>query len=529
MTTSDPLVLAIDLGTTACKIGLVTPNGKVVAYTEESDATPTRFLPGGGAEQDTRDWWKVVTETTRKLLAEANVPRERIAAVSASAHWSGTVAVDRDGNPLGNAIIWMDTRGAPYVKEITGGLLKIEGYGVDKILTWVKLTGGIPTHSGKDPIAHILFLKNERPEVYREAYKFLESKDYLNYLLTGKMASDFATITLYWLTDNRNINDVRYSPKLIKMAGIEREKLPDLYPPTHILGELRPEAAEAMDLPTGIPVAMGAPDVQAPVLGSGAVRDFEPHIYLGTSSWLSCHVPYKKTDLFHNMASLPASVPGRYFVANEQETSGVSLTFLRDKFFFAEDELGTGAAPEDVYRRFDILAAQAPPGSHGVIFTPWLYGERTPVDDPTLRGGLYNLSLGITRADIVRAAFEGVALNTRWLLKYVEKFIRKRFGPINFIGGGGVSDVWGQIFADVLDRPIRKVKDPQAAGLRGVAIVAGLALKMTSLEDYSRYVEVEKTFSPNPDNRKLYDELFDAFVDIYKRNHSLYRKLNGQK
>ncbi len=523
---NEPLVLAVDLGTTACKVGLVTPNGKVVAYTEESDATPTHFIPGGGAEQDTSDWWKVVTSTTRRLLRETKTPREQVVAISTSVHWSGTVAVDRDGKPLGNAIIWMDTRGAPYVKEITGGLLKMEGYGLDKVWTWIRLTGGIPTHSGKDSIAHILFIKNKRPEVYRETYKFLEPKDYLNFLLTGKMATDYATVGLLWLTDNRDINHVRYHPRLLKMAGIEREKLPDLYPTTHILGELLPEAAEAMGLPAGLPVSMGAPDVQAPVLGSGAVKDFEPHIYVGTSSWLSCHVPFKKTDLFHNMASMPSSIPGRYFVANEQETSGVVLTFLRDKVFYGDDLLGTGPAPENAYQLFDKMVADTAPGSGGVIFTPWLYGERTPVDDPTLRGGFYNLSLGTSRADLVRAAFEGVALNTRWLLKYVEKFVKRRFGPINIIGGGGRSDVWCQIFADVLQRPIRQVKDPQAAGLRGLGVLAGLALNLTTLEDYAKYVEIEQTFSPNPENGKVYDELFDAFVDIYKRNHPLYRKLN---
>ncbi len=521
-----PLILAIDLGTTACKIGLVTPNGKVVAYTQESDATPTHFLPGGGAEQDPSDWWKVVTATTRRLLRETNTPREQVVAVSASVHWSGTVAVNQEGKPLGNAIIWMDTRGAPYIKEITGGVVKIDGYGPDKILTWVRLTGGIPTHSGKDPVAHILFIKNKHPEIYKAAYKFLEPKDYMNFLLTGEMASDYSTIALHWVTDNRDINNVRYDPKLLKMAGIDREKLPDLYPTTHILGKLLPEAAEAMDLPAGLPVSMGAPDVQAPTLGSGAVGDFEPHIYVGTSSWLSCHVPFKKSDLFHNMASLPSAIPGRYFVANEQETSGVSLTFLRDKFFFADDDLGTGRPPDNAYQLFDRMAAEAPPGSHGVIFTPWLYGERTPVDDPTLRGGFYNLSLQITRADLIRAAFEGVAMNTRWLLKYMEKFVHRRFGPINIIGGGGISDVWCQIFADVLNRPIRQIKDPQAAGLRGVGVIAGLALDLTTLEDYARYVEIQQTFSPNPDNRAMYDGLFDAFTDIYKRNRSLYRKLN---
>ncbi len=526
---NEPLILVVDLGTTACKAGLVTPNGQVVAYVQEADATPTYFEKGGKAEQNPHDWWQVITRNVRRLFVENNIAKERIAAMGVSSHWSGTVPVDRAGRALGNAIIWMDSRGAPYVAEITGGFPKVEGYGARKLFTWLRLTGGMPTRSGKDPIAHILYLKNQEPQRYRETYKFLEPKDFLNLRLTGQVATDYAAITLHWLTDNRNVNNIAYHPQLLNWAGIAREKLPDIFPTIHTLGKLLPQPAADLDIPAGLPVVMGAPDVHAPVLGSGAVNNYQAHVYVGTSSWFSCHVPFKKTDVFHNMASLPASVPGRYFVVNEQETAGVSLTFLRDKLFFPDDLLNTGPAPEDAYRLFDQLAAQASPGSGGLIFTPWLYGERTPVEESTLRAGFYNLSLTTTRADMLRAALEGVAFNTRWLQKYVEKLAGRRMEPVNFIGGGALSDVWSQIFADVLGRTIQQVKDPQAAGLRGVAVLAGLTLKMTTLQDYARHVEIANTYHPNPALKPLYDELFAAFLEIYKQNSKLYKKLNRQK
>ncbi len=526
-TPSDPLILVIDLGTTACKIGLVTPNGKVVAYVSEADATPIHFGPGGKAEQDPADWWAVITRNVHRVFAESGISRERLAGIGVSTHWSGTVAVDEKGQPLRNAIIWMDSRGAPLVAEVTGGFPKVEGYGVRKLITWLRLTAGMPTRSGKDSIAHILYLKAYEPELYRATTKFLEIKDYINLKLTGKAATDPATITLHWVTDNRDINDVHYHPKLLAWTGVDREKLPEILPTNAILGPLLPEPAAELGVPAGLPVTMGAPDVHAPVLGSGAVDDYHPHVYVGTSSWFSCHVPFKKTDIFHNMASLPASAPGRYFVVNEQETAGVSLTFLRNMVFFGDDALGECPAPDDAYQRFDRLAAQAPPGSNGLIFTPWLYGERTPVEESTLRAGFYNLSLTTTRADIVRAVMEGVAYNTRWLQMYVEKLAKRELTPVNFVGGGALSDIWSQIFADVLKRPIQQVKDPQAAGLRGVAVLAGISLNLTTLVDYAHHVEIAQTFTPDPNATKIYDRLFQAYLDLYKRVSPFYKNLNA--
>ena len=238
------------------------------------------------------------------------------------------------GATLGNAIIWMDARGAPYVKRITSGPLRLEGFGIDKLWTWIRLTGGIPSASGKDPIAHILFLKHEKPDIYQAAYKFLEPKDYLNLRLTGRYAASYDSITLHWVTDNRQIDRIDYHDGLLRMAGLDRDTLPDLKPAVDILGPLMPESAEALGLPPGLPVVMGTPDLHSAAIGSGAVQDYEAHLYIGTSSWLTCHVPFKKTDLLHNMAAIPSAIPGRYFIANEQETAGGCLAFLRDNILF---------------------------------------------------------------------------------------------------------------------------------------------------------------------------------------------------
>ena len=272
---------------------------------------------------------------------------------------------------------------------------------------------------------------------------------------------------------------------------------------------------------------MGTPDTESAAVGSGAVRDFEAHLYIGTSSWLTCHVPFKKTDIGSSITSLPSGIPGRYWVATEQDIAGGCLTVLRDNIFWPDDELSSGAPPPDAFQAFDRIAEGVPAGSGKLIFTPWLNGERTPVENHLVRGGFFNQSLNTTRAHLIRAVFEGVAYNTRWMHQHVERFVKKRFDAINFVGGGAKSSLWCQIHADVLNRRIRQVKDSGLANVRGAAFIALVALGYITFDDIPERVEITKTYDPNPDNRKIYDELFAEFLNIYKNNKRAYARLNA--
>lgn len=524
MENSTSFILAIDLGTSGPKVALFNPFGELVGY--EFEATPYYLLPEGGAEQKPQEWWAAVVKATRRLLDRCALPVAQIAGICCTSQWSGTVAVDETGSPLMDAIIWMDSRGAPYARQITKGALNVSGFGVDKLITWLRLTGGIPGQAGKDSIAHILYIQHERPDIYRQTYKFLEPKDYLNLRLTGLFAASTDSITLHWVTDTRRLSKVDYHPGLLRMAGLEREKLPDLKQAVDILGPLTPQAAGELGLPAGIPVVMGTPDLQSAALGSGAARDFAAHLYIGTSSWLACHVPFKKTDIFHNIAALPSAIPNRYLVSNEQQTSGACLNFLRDNILYHQDELLTQSAASDVYNLFDRIAERAPAGSGGLIFTPWLYGERTPVDERTLRGGLHNLSLQTTREHIIRSIFEGVAFNTRWLLGYVEKLAGQRLDPLYIVGGGAKSAVWCQIMADALRRNIQQVKHPILANARGAAFLGAVALGKLRFVDIQEHIQIEQTYNPNPSHETLYDRLYAEFLNIYKHNSPIYARLN---
>ena len=517
-------VFTIDLGTGGPKVAIISTHGDVIAH--EFEATELMLLPEGGAEQDPQDWWRAITTATKRLMSNTAIAKEKIVAISCTAQWSGTVAVDKNGQHLMNSIIWMDSRGQPYLEKIVGGPIKFEGYGIHKIPTWLRKTGGLPTNSGKDPIAHILYIREQLPEVYKKTYKFLEPKDWVNQKLTGLFAATFDSITLHWVTDNRDISNVSYSKTLLKMSTLDREKLPDLKAPAEILGPLEAKVATELGLNPGTPVTTGTPDLQSAAVGSGAVRDYEGHLYIGTSSWLTCHVPFKKTDIVHSMASLPSAIPDRYFIANEQEAGGACLTWLKNNVLFHPDELMAESKQDNVYQAFDRIVEKTPAGSNGVLFTPWLNGERTPVEDHLVRAGFHNISLQTTREHFIRAVFEGVAFNSRWLLKYVEKFIKRPFPHINMIGGGANSAIWCQIHADILNRQIRQVHEPILANSRGMAFIAAVALGHANLEEVSGNIKIAKTFEPNPDNRELYDDMFEEFLNIYKHSSKISARLN---
>ncbi len=543
-----PCVLGIDLGTGGPKAALVAVDGTILS--SASASISTTFLPSGGAEQDPEEWWTTIVRVAREAIAAAGIAPEAVKGIGCTAQWSGTVATAEDSSPIRPAIIWMDSRGAGEMRRQAGGFPSVMGYGLAKIVRWVRLTGGAPGMSGKDPVAHILWFRSREPDLYRETAKFLEPVDWINMRLTGQARASYDSITLYWATDNRKLDLVHYDDKLLRIGGIERSKLPDLVETGAVMGHLAVRAATELGLPPGLPVVTGSGDVHSAAVGSGASTDFDLHLYIGTSSWISCHIPFKKTDPLHNIASIPAAVPGSYLVADEHETAGACLDFLATTML-AEDagaQLADSrqAAPGGrsdpgstgrvvtgghldpaVYEKLEETASAARPGSGGVIFTPWLNGERSPVDDHTVRGGFHNLSMSTTRDDIIRSVYEGVAYNSRWLLRAVESFIGHPCRRVVFIGGGARSRLWAQIHADVLQRPIVQATDPSMANVRGAGLLALLSLGLIRREDIPNLVPLKDPVEPNPQAEGIYMPLYREFLNIYTKTRRIYRRLNG--
>lgn len=517
-------VLAIDLGTSSAKVALFSIRGDAIGW--ESEPVPLHLLPNGGAEQDAHDWWRTILIASKRLLAKKLVPREHIVAICASTHGAGTVPVDRAGNCLMRAMVWLDTRGAEYTRKIAGG--PIAGYDPIKLVKWIQRTGGVPFLSGKDSFGHQLYVKHQLPEIYRNTHKFLDVIDYIDWCLTGKFVTTCDAVVSRWVTDNRHPAHIQYDDELIRWSTIEREKFPDIVRSIDVLGPILPGVADELGLRRDVQVVAGAFDIPAAAIGSAAVDHYAAHLYIGTSSWIATHLPFKKTDLGSSMASVPCAIPDRFLLIATQEMAGGNLTWLRDNILFPNDPLSSTKTPENFFIALNQVAEQAPPGSRGVMYTPWLFGERSPVDDGWIRAGFHNLSLHNTRADMVRAVMEGVALNTRWVLEPVEKFCGRPMNPINLVGGGANSNLWCQIHADVLNRTIRQVQDPVLANARGAALIASVGLGYTSFDDIGKKVQIQNEYQPNPANRNLYDTLFAEFVNIYKQNKKIYERLNRQ-
>ncbi len=449
-----PLVLAVDLGTSGCKCALVGLGGQVFAW---AFRPVTLYVDGLGAEQEPQDWWNAFMAAATQLFAADTGLRRQVVAICCSTQGEGTVAVDRSGNTLGRAIVWLDMRGAESIaRRVRGPVFNVAGYSPVKLFRWLRLTGGAPALSGKDSAGHMSYVKDAQPEVYAATYKFLNVLDYMNLRLTGRFCATRDSILTSWVTDNRRAEATRYSADLIRALGIDAEKLPELMHSTDVLGPLLPAIAAQLGLDSSTPVVAGAIDNSAVAIGACAVRDFDTHLYLGTSSWLGAHVPFKKTDILHKVASVPCAIANRYLAFAMQSAAGANLSFLRDRILFHRDELWRAEEQPDVYRLLDQIAERVPAGARGLLYMPWLFGERTPVDDTFLRAGLLNLSLEHSREDLIRAFLEGVALNTRWMFEPFADFLGHSPDSLTAVGGGAQSDVWCQILADVTGRAIRQ-------------------------------------------------------------------------
>ena len=209
-----------------------------------------------------------------------------------------------------------------------------------------------------------------------------------------------------------------------------------------------------------------------------------------------------------------------------QETAGICLEWLKNKVLYHEQQLTTERKVEDIYQVLDQLAENAGPGAQGLMFTPWMFGERSPLDDDFVRAGLFNIGLNHSREHIIRAVFEGIAFNTRWAMETLENLYSK-VEHLNIVGGGGKSNVWCQIIADITNRIINRVTEPQHANAKGVALLASMTLGyIHSLEEVKNYIKIDQSFNPNPDNRKLYDRLFKEFKNLYKQNKRWYARMN---
>jgi xylulokinase len=512
------LALGIDLGTGGPKVAVVSADGEILSRSHRR--VPTYYLPGGGAEQDPEEWWTAIREAVVEALSVDPFLASAIEVIGVTGQWGSTVPVDEEGKPVHRCILWMDTRAHRYSRQAMGasGPLSVEGYSARKVVSFIRKTAGAPALEGNDPLGHYLLLKNEHPEAFSRAKVLLEPIDWVIMRLTGRAAANPNTMILSWLIDIRHLEQPRYDKRLLALSGRDAGKLPELLPIGAVVGTLSEQAAKDLGLPATVKVVAGQADLISAVAGSGAIESLQLHMAISTTAWISCPFPRKKTDPFRQIATVPGIKPGCYVIANNHETAGVCLDWARSALF---------AEPAPSYQDLDAMAASVAPGSSGVIFAPWLAGERCPVFDRSLRASFLNLSLDTRREHMVRAVLEGVALNARWMYDAVVRFIGRRPRSLRAIGGGASSDLWCQVHADVMGVAVEKVRDPLWANVKGTALLALHYTGAISQEQMADAVKVERAFTPDPSASAAYDKLYREFVRLYPAQKGMYRRLNG--
>jgi len=517
-------VLVIDLGTSGPKVGLVDQKGQVACCA--SAPAKLFFLPGVGAEHDPAEWWSTITACVKKVLQGSCASPAEIIAVAVTSMWSVTLPVDGKGEPLMNAISWMDRRGARYNREIVKGFPNLQGYKLSTMLKYVQTVGLPPSIGGSDALAHMLFIKHERPEVYHRTYKFFEPMDYINMRLTGRFAATQNTVLPMLMMDNRRLDMLEYDPWLLKMGGIEKEKLPDLLPIDGILGTITPSIAGEWGLSANTVVVCGVNDNSTSAVGAGSIAEAEPAAVMGTSGHMAFHVPFKKTDIFQTVGTIPSGIKGQYlFWADLGNNTKVLESYLKN-LVYPQDDFETANIPEDMYKRASQAAAQVPPGSEGLIFLPWFNGIISPGEDPAMRGAFLNLSHNTNRASLTRAVFEGLAMNWRWLRGAAEKLVDRKFKYWRLTGGGALSDVWSQIMADVVGIPMHRQANPRDNNVIGMGLLAFNRLGLVELEDIPNMIQFDRIFEPDPKNRAIYNRMFAQFMTSKDKIRPVFHTLN---
>jgi xylulokinase len=500
-------VLVIDLGTGGPKAGVINQEGHVAACT--SAPVQLFFLPDGGAENDPAEWWSSIRGCVKKVLQESGVAAKDIIAVAVTSYWGVTVPVDEHGKPLMNAMSWMDKRGIPYDLELVRGFPSVQGYKLDLLLKYVDKHGFPP--SPGDALGHMLYIKHERPDIYKRTYKFFEPMDYIDMRLTGRFAATQNTMIPMLVVDNRRLDRTEYDPWLVKMSTIDPDKFPELLPIDGILGTLTPEAAAELGLQPGTTVVCGVQDNSTSAVGAGAIGDAEPAAVMGTSGHMAFHLPFKKSDLTHTVATIPSGIKDSYLFWADLANTGKVLDSALRLLLCASDMLDPSAIPLEIYQRADRIASAVPPGSGGVLFHPWFNGSVSPGQDEYLRGAFLNISNSVSRSHLMRAVFEGISMNWRWLREPAEKLSGRKFAYWRLTGGGALSDVWAQIMADVVGIPMHRQANPRIHNVVGMGLLAFSRLGKIKVEDIPAMIKFDRVFEPDPKNRAIYDEMYGHF------------------
>lgn len=501
-------ILAHDLGTTGNKATLYDGEGRLVGsafYAYETEYAHTSW-----AEQNPDDWWQAVCASTRVLLAQTRVRGDEVACITFSGQMMGCVPLDRGARPIRRAIIWADQRSVDQERWIGERVPPEDVY---------RITGH--RLSASYSLSKILWLRDNEPEVFRAAHKFVHAKDAIVARLTGVFATDPSDASGMNLYDLENST---WSERIVEAAALDLEKLPEVRASTEVVGEVLPDVAEEAGVAAGTPVVIGGGDGACAAAGAGVIGEGGAYNYVGSSSWIALASPEPIYDPGFRTFTFGHVVPGMYMPTGTMQTAGASYQWARDQLCPVEQQsaqtLGLSA-----YELMNREAAKSPPGANGLIFLPYLLGERSPRWNPRARGAFVGLTIRHNRADVIRAVLEGVTLNLRVILEAF-RVQGTRISAMRLIGGGARGRFWNSIMADVYGLPVHRLAVLEEATSMGAAVTGGVGVGL--YPDFSiveRMNPVVEVIEPDAAGQAVYEKIYPIFEASYEALAPVYDML----
>ncbi|MCG8479934.1 MAG: xylulokinase [Spirochaetales bacterium] len=500
-------IVAHDLGTTGNKAVLYSAEGRIVSHT--FSPYETHYPRAGYVEQEAEDWWRAVCVSTRELLSRETVAPAEVAAVAFSAQMMGCLIVDREGRALRRSIIWADTRSVREVETIADRIDR------DRIY---EITGH--RLSASYSAAKLLWIREHERDLYKKTHKMVQAKDYIVQRLTGEFVTDFSDASG---TNMFDLREKTWSKEILDAIGVPERMLPTPVASTTVVGGVRDRVAEEAGLAPGTPVVIGGGDGACATVGAGVVRSGRAYNVLGTSSWIAMAAEEPVIDPGQRTFTWVHLDPALYMPCGTMQSAGFSYTWFKDVLCTLEsaeaDRLGS-----NVYETLNEYVHRSAPGARGLLFLPYLLGERSPWWEPDARAAFVGLGASHTKEDMTRAVLEGVAHNLRIILgAFDETYSIER---LVLIGGGARNDAWTRILADLWRRPLDIPEMVEDATSMGAAICGGVGVGLfDSFAVAEELVVPARTVEPNLDTADLYDRLHRAFLDAYRALEPIFRDL----
>ena len=492
-------VIGVDLGTSSVKVLLVNQMGDVCQ--EAVRHYPLSHPKIGYSEQNPEDWVQGTIEAVNELVAKAGINSEAIEGISFSGQMHGLVLIDERGTHLRPAILWNDTRTTTQCEQVTDVLgSKLLDITKNKALEGFTLP-------------KLLWVQEYEPELFAKAAYFLLPKDYLRYRLTGKIEMDYSDAAGTLLLDMMNH---QWSEEICEAFGIAPSMCPPLIESNGLSGMLLPKMASQMNLNGQVKVFAGGADNACGALGAGIINEELALCSIGTSGVFLAYEKDKTQNFNGSLHFFNHSQPNSYYSMGVTLGAGYSLSWFRETF--AKEK-----SFEELLQGIPLI----PVGANGLIFTPYIVGERTPYADALIRGSFIGMDSMHTLDHFTRAIIEGITFSLRDSLELMKTVGKKEIGKIVSIGGGAKNETWLQIQADIFNTPVTKLTNEQGPAL-GAAMIAAMGCQwFESFEECkASFIQYDKEFTPNPEHVKKYQEIYEIYTQVYKNTKTMNQALN---